>query len=178
MQQQEALQNAARPSFAVRTTAVCCGCHRGRTGMTPGIARGFRIGSWRRRGGGGRGRWTGAVDGGGGRGRWTGPRPHQKKRKIQLSQLRRSTPPYTEISAQRTASRVDKRVITASSLVEPPAIPHRARAKTRQTKRLWHKKRGATRRRSCANRHAHTAPMTEDETRTRPGRPIPSSGVP
>ena len=68
--QKEALQTAARPRFAVGTPAVCCGCYRGRTGMAPGKARGFRVGPWRRRGrrgGGGRGRWTGPVDGAGGR---------------------------------------------------------------------------------------------------------------
>ena len=94
-----------------------------------------------------------------------------KSRPILLSPLKRPTPTNTENSAQRTASRGGTRVITASSLVEPPAIPHRARAKTRQTKRPGHEKRGATRRRSRANRHTHTASMTEDETRTKAGRP-------
>ena len=49
--------------------------------MTPGIDRGFRVGSWRRRvsrgavdgGSSGRGRWTGAVD---------GPQAAPKSRKI------------------------------------------------------------------------------------------------
>ena len=40
----EALQNAARPRFDVRTTAVCHGCFEGNSGTTPGIAREFRPG--------------------------------------------------------------------------------------------------------------------------------------
>ena len=51
-------------------------------------------------------------------------------------------------------------------LVEPLAITHRARAnKTRPTKRPGHEKRGATRRRSCANRHTQTGPTTDEQMR-------------
>ena len=147
--QQEALQNAARPRFAVRTTAVCRGRYRRRKIMALGIARGFRVESRRRRrrwatslgGVAGRRRWAASLGGVTGRRRWAASlagvagrrrwrvagKAAQKERNVQLSQLKRPTPPSTEKSAQRTASRGGTRVITARSLVEPPAIPHRAR---------------------------------------------------
>ena len=59
----------------------------------------------------------------------------------------------------------------ASSLVEPLAITHRARTKTRPTKRQGHEKRGATRRRSRANRHTQTEPTTDTQMR----RTVPGS---
>ena len=122
-------------------------------------------------GGVGRGRWTGPVDGAGGRGRWTGRRPNKKPENL----IKPTKTPHTPIHRnKRTAHcepRWHARDVTASSHAEPPAIAHRARARARPTKRPGHEKRGATRRRSRANRHAHTAPMTEDETRARSETP-------
>ena len=140
--------------------------------MTPDKTRGFRVGSWRRRGrrgGGGRGRWTGAVDGGGGRATGRTKKPGNS--------IKPTKTPHTPIHRnrnKRTAHcepRRHARDVTASSHVEPPAIPNCARARARPTKRPGHEKRGATRRRSRANRHARTAPMTEDETRASRRRP-------
>ena len=71
----------------------------------------------------------------------------QRERKLQLSQrLKRLPLPSTENSAQRTASRGGTRVIYSapSMIAEPLAITHRARAKTRPTKRQGQEERGAT----------------------------------
>ena len=93
---QETLQNAARPGFAVRTTAVCRRCCGERRRVTPGIARGFRV-EGRRVGG------VAAGLAGGLAGGLPGEAP-QKDRPISLRQLKHPTCPSTENSAQRTAS--------------------------------------------------------------------------
>ena len=93
---QEALQNTARPRFAVRTTAVCRGCFEGNSGTTPGIARGFRLGSWLLAGVGGGRRWRASVAGvGGGRPGGVAGEAAQKRRRGGPLSLRPLSPsPY------------------------------------------------------------------------------------
>ena len=140
---------AARPCFAVRTTAVCRGCFAGNSGTTPSIAHGF----------------LSRVVGSGGpegeaRRRSPKAKPQSeappKSRPILLSPLKHPTPTNTENSAQRTASRGGTRVITASSLVEPPAIaiPRASQDETDEETGTREARRNSTKE-SCQQAHTY-----------------------
>ena len=98
---QEALQNTARPRFAVRTTAVCHGCFEGNSGTTPGIAREFRPESWLLAGVGGGRWWRASVAGVGGGRRWRASRRSRRRS--------RTKTPVSLIKATKTRHRSKQR---------------------------------------------------------------------
>ena len=184
---QETLQNAARRCSAANTTAVCRGCFVGNPGTTPGMNDpGHRpwvlsgvVGSSGPEGE-ARRRSPKAKPEGEARRRSPKAKPEGEAPKRSPTKkpanfiIATKTPHTHKHRKQRTAHREPRRHARDNS--EQPRPSHRrlqshARAKASQTKRPGHEKRGATRRRSRANRHTHTAPMAEDETRTKAGRP-------
>ena len=154
---------AARPCFAVRTTAVCRGCFAGNSGTTPSIAHGFLsrvVGSGGPEGE-ARRRSPTAKPEGEARRRSPKAKPQSeappKSRPILLTPLKRPTPTNTENSAQRTASRGGTRVITASSLVEPPAIaiPRASQDETDEETGTREARRNSTKE-SCQQAHTYS----------------------
>ena len=130
---QEALQNTARPRFAVRTTAVCRGCFEGNSGTTPGIAREFRPESWILAGVGGGRWWRASVAGVGGGRRWRASRRSRRRSRtktpVSLINATKAPPaPKTQKHhAQRTPSGGATRVTQDRRRDDTPPIASRVR---------------------------------------------------
>ena len=128
---QEALQNTARPRFAVRTTAVCRGRFDGNSGTTPGIACRFRLESWLFAGVGG-GRWWWASVAGVGVGRWwRAPRRSRRRsrRKTPVSLIKATkTRHRSKQRKQRTAHPELARVINHQKCAYTPHQDYKSRA--------------------------------------------------